>query len=199
MAKSDDNAVTPEAAVRLYLLFLEDPSKLVDPAAVKKLEQDVKAAKDPIERLKAISALQRAQAVDGNSFKYDFIKHARRWAEAEGIPMAAFAEMGVPADVLAAAGFEGSAGRKKSSGKAPGAPRRGRMRPEQIEEGVLRLPGAFTVKDIMEHVGGSPATIKGVLDRLMAQERVRSAGERKAEDARGRAARAYEVVGSGLG
>src|SRR5579859_3165277 len=100
-----DEPVTPEAAVRLYLMFLEDPQKLIDTQEVKKLEGEVEKAKDPITKLKAISALQRAQAVDPASYAYDFIKHAKRWADSEGVPVAAFRQMGVPEDVISAAGF----------------------------------------------------------------------------------------------
>jgi hypothetical protein len=192
MLKSDE-AVTPEAAVRLYLLFLEDPQKLIDTAAVANLEAEVDKAKDPISKLKAISALQRAQAVDPASYAYDFIKHARRWAESEGVPVAAFRQMGVPEDVISAAGFEstrrtGRRGRARSEG----SPKRTRVNTEQLMQGILALDGDFTIRDVSEKVGGSPLTVKNTLSTLEAQGKIAPAGERAGS--RGRAARSWTVV-----
>ncbi len=51
------NELTPEAAVRLYLMYLEDPAKLVDAAKVRAAEEAVAKAKDPLDRLKALADL----------------------------------------------------------------------------------------------------------------------------------------------
>jgi hypothetical protein len=90
--------VTPEAAVRAYLQFLEDPSKLVDAASVKRLEGAVAKAKDPVDRLKAIAAVEKAKATDEAVYRADFVKLAKQWAAEEDVPAGAFREMGVSAD-----------------------------------------------------------------------------------------------------
>ncbi|MEA3214308.1 MAG: hypothetical protein QOJ19_464 [Acidimicrobiia bacterium] len=193
MLKSDET-LTPEAAVRLYLLFLEDPQKLIDRQEVKNLEDEVDKAKDPIAKLKAISALQRAQAVDPASYAYDFIKHARRWAESEGVPVSAFRQMGVPEDVIAAAGFDSSrrGGGRRGRSRSEGAPKRSRVNTEQLMQGILGLEGDFTIRDVSERVGGSPLTVKNTLGMLEAQGKITPAGERSGS--RGRAARAWTVT-----
>src|SRR5215210_3773227 len=106
--------LSPEVAVRTYLTYLQDPDSLVDGAAVQKLQAQVDAARDPIDRLKAVAALHRAKNVDPNAHKYEFIKYAKSWAESEGIPPNAFSQLNVPSDVLAAAGLlpKGKRGRR---------------------------------------------------------------------------------------
>jgi hypothetical protein len=173
------STTTPEAAVRLYLMYLDDPEKLVDPAEVKKLQAKVASAKDPIDRLKAISALNRAKAVDGSTYKYDFIKHAKTWADSEGVPEGAFREMGVPEDVLRAAGFGGGgrSGRGGTTRARTPSGRRPRTSPDRLAEGILGLDGPFTVKEVIESVGGSPVTVKNVISMLEAQRKIVPAGE----------------------
>ena len=71
MPKSD-----PEGAVRLYMMYLVDPNSLRDEAAIAKAEAAVEKAKDPIDRLKAMAARDRAQSVDGEQYRQDFIANA---------------------------------------------------------------------------------------------------------------------------
>ena len=66
------------------------------------------------------------------------------------------------------------------------------MRPEQLEEGILALDEPFSVKDVTDKVGGSTLTVKGAIDRLEAQGKVISAGERSGS--RGRAAKVWTVA-----
>jgi len=184
---------SPESAVRLYLQYLADPTSVVDAAAVKKAKGAVDKATDPIARLKAIGALQRAQTTDETVYRNDFVRYARSWATEEGIPASAFRELGVPTDVLAEAGLDGQPkGRKRSkAGTAPRS-RRPPVRTEQLEAGILALTEPFTVGEVADRIGGSPMTIKVVLDRLVAQGKVTEAGERSVT--RGRAAKLWKVI-----
>src|SRR3954464_11115053 len=100
------DVATPESAVRLYLTYLEDPTALVDEATVKGLEEALAKAKDPIDRLKAMAALEKGKATDETAYKFDFIKYAKEWADENGVPASAFRETGVAGDVLAAAGLD---------------------------------------------------------------------------------------------
>jgi len=99
--------ISRESAVRAYLQYLADPTSVVDAAAVKNAQDAVAKAKDSIQRLKALGALERAQATDVTVYRNDFVRYARAWATEEGIPASAFRELGVPADVLAEAGLDG--------------------------------------------------------------------------------------------
>ena len=196
LADMTDSATTtnPESAVRLYLTFLSDPSKLVDAAEVKKLQKAVDAAKDPVDKLRAIAAVERANSSDPTVYRDGFIANAKQWADAEGVPAAAFRSMGVPADVLAAAGLD--AGQKRRRGKSKtqvsGATRTRRpsVRADQLEKSILGMSGEFTTKDVVEQVGGSQLTVRAAIDRLEALGKIVAAGERAG--GRGRAAKTWK-------
>jgi hypothetical protein len=185
--------VSPESAVRLYLQYLADPTSVVDAAAVKKAQSAVEKATDPIDRLKAIGALERAQATDETVYRNDFVRYVGTWAKEECIPGSAFRELGVPNDVLAEAGLEGQPkGRRRSkAGTAPRS-RRPAVKTDQLEAGILALTEPFTVREVADRIGGSPITIKAALDRLVAQDKVADAGERPGS--RGRAAKLWKVA-----
>jgi len=187
------DTASPESAVRLYLQYLADPASVVDAAAVKKAQGAVDKATDPIARLKAFGALERAQATDETVYRADFVRYARAWATEESVPASAFRELGVPNDVLAEAGLDGQPkGRRRS--KAGTAPRlrRPAVKTEDLEAGILALTEPFTVRDVSDRVGGSTVTVKAALDRLVTQERVVEAGERGGS--RGRAAKLWKVA-----
>jgi hypothetical protein len=184
-----------ETSIRNYLTFLSDPSSLVDQAAVKKLQADVDKAKDPVDKLRAISKLETARKADPDVYRRGFVDNAKAWAVAEGVPASAFERMGVPHDVLRDAGLAPRARRGRGRSQAPRAaraPRRPSMKAGDIEAGIVILEEPFTVRDVADKVGGSPLTIKAALDRLEAQGRIRPAGERSG--GRGRASKVWTVV-----
>ena len=190
MASRTDEIVTPETAIRLYLTYLKDPSSLVDAVEVKKLEGKLARAKDPLVRLRAIAALNHASAADPTTLIEDFVTHAKRWAQDQGVPEAAFREMGVPNKVLRAAGFGST--KVLRGNKAKGTARRSRTTPDQLTSGVLALTSDFTIKEIMELVGGSQITVRNVIRVLEAQGKIVFAGERTS--GRGRAARSWKAA-----
>jgi hypothetical protein len=59
MPATDDRG-DAEGAVRSYLVYLEDPRKLRDEAAIQRLTQAVLVADDPIDKLRALAELERA-------------------------------------------------------------------------------------------------------------------------------------------
>jgi len=187
------DTITPEEAVRSYLQFVDDPASIVDAAAVKKAQSAVDKATDPIDRLRALGVLGRVQSNDGSAYRSDFVRYARSWAEEEGIPASAFRALGVPNNVLAEAGLDGAPkGRRQSkAGTAPRS-RRPPVKTETLEAAIVNQAEPFTVKDIETSVGGSPMTIKTVLDRLVAHGKVAEAGERPGT--RGRAAKLWKVA-----
>jgi hypothetical protein len=184
-----------EIAVREYLTFLSDPSSLVDPELIARLEADVANAKDPIEKLRSIAALERAQKADPDRYERAFVAQAKQWAVAEEVPANAFRELGVPDDVLRAAGIIVVGGRSRNRVAAPkptSSTRRPAIKADDLEAGILALSDPFSVKDVAERVGGSTVTIKTAIDRLEAQGKVLAAGERAGN--RGRASRVWTVA-----
>jgi predicted ArsR family transcriptional regulator len=66
------------------------------------------------------------------------------------------------------------------------------VKTDELESGMLALAEPFTVKEIVDRVGGSAMTVKVVLDRLVAQDKVSEAGERRS--GRGRASKLWKVT-----
>lgn len=185
-----DTDANPETAVRAYLTYLQDPSSLVDNDEVDRLGKEVAATTDPIDRLIAMAALHRAKTTDPATVIDGFIKHARAWAEAEDVPESAFREMGVPDDVLRAAGF-GKVRKGRATGSKPGAARRPKVSADQLREAILTLDGPFSTRDVAERTGGSQMTIARVIAALASDGEIQPAGEKSS--GRGRAARAWMV------
>ena len=185
-----------EVAVRDYLTFLSDPGSLVDPALISRLESDVASAKDPVDKLRSIAALDQAKTADPQRYERAFVEQAKIWASAEGVPASAFQEMGVPDDVLRAAGIVVGGRSRRGGGQRPAASTRSTRRPAirtaELESGILSLSDPFSVKDVSERVGGSTVTVKAAIDRLEAQGKVVAAGERPGN--RGRASRTWTVA-----
>jgi hypothetical protein len=171
-----------EHAVRLYLQHLADPSASVDQTRVRELEAEVSRTVDPLDRLRAITALERARTVDGSALRAGFVRHARAWAEAEGIAPNAFLELGVPREVLVEAGLiAGSrrAGRTTSN--------RSKVTTGQIATWVLGRSTPFTLADIETELGGSPVTVRKALAELEAERRLTRLGTVPGHHGRGRA------------
>lgn len=192
------DTLTPEAAVRSYLLYLDDPSKLVDQGAVTKLEAAVAKAGDPLARLRALADLEHARVADGEQLREDFVAHAKAYAEEQRIPASAFREMGVPGDVLADAGFGGGRPRRAGgrSRTAAGAPRMRapRVPLDQIKAATARVSKRFTLSELGEAAGGgSPATLRKAVDELVAESKVAKVGPKEDYSGRGRAPTVYEL------
>jgi len=186
--------VSGEDSVRKYLRYLENPTSLVDPAAVKKLEAEADRCKDPIDKLKALAALERARSVNADDLEEAFIRDARDWAAREGIPSSAFRSMGVTDELLARAGFD--TGRRRGRGRRPAArPGRGRSTSiEAVQAWVLSTKETFTLADVQRSIGGSPATIKKAIDDLASDGRVTNLGPDRQHGGRGRAPYLYRLA-----
>ncbi len=180
----------------MYLQYLADPSSLVDANSVRTLEGAVQDATDPVEKLKAIAALERASTQDGSEYEAAFIREAKAWADSEGIPGSAFRSMGVPGDVLTRAGFGG--GRRTKSSRTGGTSRAGRAKSTNIgiiQAWVLASDSPFTSADVQRSVGGSAATIKKAIDALTDAGEVENLGPVTDHSARGRAPFHYQRLG----
>jgi hypothetical protein len=191
--------MTGEEAVRLYLMYLDDPNKLVDQTEVKKLETELDNNKDPIDRLRAIAALERARNVDGQQYEADFVRYAKDWADQEGVPLVAFQQMNVPGDVLARAGFDGRTRRRRGATgvrrQASGRPRAKSVSSERNQEWALESTEPFTLTEVQQGIGGSPATVKKAIDELLSIGRLEKLGPSRDYRGRGRAPSRYARVG----
>jgi hypothetical protein len=186
------NNTNPENAVRLYLLYLEDPVKLRDETEIQKKTQAVLDAKDPIDKLRALADLERVANVDEAPLREGFVKHAKAWADEQQVPLSAFSELRVPDDVLREAGFDVPARQRR--GRAPsdtGRPRAKAVPVDEIKTYVLNQKGTFVLTDIMNGVGGSPATIRKAVDELVESGQVEKLGPLPDYQGRGRAPTQY--------
>ena len=184
---------TAEAAIRNYLLFLEDPSKLIDHALIDDLHAKAEAAADPIQRLKLYAELERAKRTDDGAYKLDFILHAKSWAESNNVSAGAFKQLGVKDDVLKSAGLLDDAGRHgRRTRKQESQPGRASVSAETIKSHVRSLRGRFTLADIQAGVGGSPMTIRKGVQELIDGGVIRRIGPMPEWSGRGRAPIVFE-------
>ena len=139
----------PEDLIRGYLKTLDDPATLVDNDTVARLEDAVRSATDPIDKLRALAALNKAKTPDVDFYRAGFVQHARAWAEANDIPLETFADVGVSRDVLRSAGLVG--GRSRTNVKASVS--RKSVSAREIENEVCRLEGVFTLADVARDIG----------------------------------------------
>jgi hypothetical protein len=192
-------AISPEAAVRRYLEWIEDPRSLVDEEAVAKAEAAVAEAGDALTRLHALADLERARQADSEAVTADFVAHAKAYAEAQSVPVSAYQASGVDDDVLRQAGFEvGSRRGRRADGARPagGAGSRApKVSIEELKAATLRLPRQFTLAELAETAGGgSPQTVRKAVDELIAAGKARSLGPKPDHHGRGRAPTLYELT-----
>lgn len=187
-------ASSPEAAVRRYLQWLEDPDSLIDDEAVARAEAAVAEAADPLARLHALADLEHARQADSGRVTGDFVAHARAYSEAESIPIEAFRALGVPDAVLKEAGFGIGVrrGGRKASVPRSRAPQ---VSIEQLKEATLRLPKQFTLANVADEAGGgSPQTVRKAVDEMIEAGQVRNLGPKPDHHGRGRAPTLYELT-----
>jgi hypothetical protein len=169
-------ATDPEDAVRAYLRWREDPDG--EPADTAEIDARIAAERDPLERVKLRSERERL-ADRGPRLEAAFVTSAREWAERHGVTADAFLAEGVERRVLAEAGLLSGTPRTSRSSRSRPAARSGssapsgrssRVRREDVAEHVrgLRQGTTFTTATITNDAGGSPATVRKVLDELVA-------------------------------
>jgi hypothetical protein len=184
---------SPEQAIVRYLDFLADPASARDDAAVAAAREAVARSSSSLEKLKALSALERAEQVDGTHLVSGFIRHAKTWADANGVTASAFAQMGVPDDVLRGAGLV--AGRKSATGVAPRATGRQRaaaVTQSSIVSHIRTIDGLFTLSDVMRATGATPNTATAAVKALLTSGELVSRGADPNHSGRGRAPFLYE-------
>jgi hypothetical protein len=187
-----------ESAIRRYLNFLEDSSSLRDDAEIRRLENAVDKAIDPIDRLKAMAALERAKQVDGGDAEKEFVAVAKGWADANGVSAEHFRALGVAPAVLASAGFRGvRAARRGRGGRGGRAASRGRAKRvpvDDIKASLSTVGSRFTVRDLERASGGTNATVRKAVQELVKAGQARDLGADPNWSGRGRSPRIYERV-----
>lgn len=187
---------TPEAAVRRYLSWVDDPRSVIDEDAVARAESAFAAATDPLDRLHAAAAREHARAADVDRIAADFVAHARAYADAEGIPVEAFRALGVDDEVLARAGFDlpltgRGGGRARPAARASRGPQ---VSVSQLKSTAAGGPKRFTLSQLADRAGGgSPATVKKAVDELIADGLAAKLGPDPNHQGPGRAPTLYEL------
>lgn len=174
-----------EAAVRSYLLMLEDPTSLIDTGVIAGLEAAVAAAKDPIVKLKAYADLDRARLPDRAAYEQAFIRSAKTWAAHNDIPVSSFQQLGVSDQILHAAGLLGPR-RRARRGEARRSVGTG-VSKDTIKAYVGTLTGTFKLADVAEGAGGSPMTLRKAIEELISEGTLDKLGTSTTHSGRGRA------------
>lgn len=186
MSASED----AEQAVKAYLATLGKPKKRGRQSKQKPdFETATKGITDPLAKLAAIKAERErvANIVVGDSDEDGFIKYAKVWAKIHGYDREDFAALGVSRRVLEAV-FGGAPRAKVAPTRAA------RVSTTALAEAVSSKPAGtwLTVSGVMQEVGGSPATVRKVLDELSATGTLTDPIDDPKHTGKGRAAKVWE-------
>ncbi len=182
-----------ESAVRNYLVALKDPSSLRDDEKIQDLQRRLAESEDKVERLRLRQQIMDASTPKTERYEDEFITHAKTWADDMGISAAAFVEEGVPPAVLRRAGFPVSV--RGRPGRRTGARPtriRGRVTVEEVRSAIPR--SAFTIKQLQERSGASPAVVRKVVDEEVREGRLSREGSDPAHSGPGRAPTLFRRV-----
>jgi hypothetical protein len=115
--------LSPETAVRIYLEYLRNPGSFDNRAQVDALTKKADSASDVLTKLALLRDARSAKRGVGNEFKANFVRYAKAYAESQGLATDDFRALGVPASVLAEAGFvtRGRSPRRTRATAAPAA------------------------------------------------------------------------------
>ena len=147
---------TASTAVRTYLEALQNPELLRDDAAIAAMQAKIEASTDVLEQIQLHTQLQelRRTSVKGSAVEAGFLKHAKEWADANGVDPRSFREVNnVPTTILTAAGFPVS--RRKSTT---------RVNQAAVVAKLAEMEDEFTVKQLVEASGCSTITARAVLE-----------------------------------
>lgn len=194
-AKSEVRVSTSEeaeAAVKAYLATLGTPKPRGRQARPKPdFDAATKGITDPLAKLAAIKAERErvANIVVGDPAEEGFIKYGKVWAKIHDYDREDFAALGIGRRVLDAV-FGGGTPRIK----APVATRAPRVNTKDLADAIVSKPAGtwLTVSGVMREVGGSPATVRKVLDELSASGTVTHPIDDPKHSGKGRAAKVWE-------
>jgi len=171
-AQSDVRVSTSEEAelaVKTYLATVGRPKPRGRQARPKPdFEAATKGITDPLAKLAAIKAERErvANVVLGNPAEEAFIQYGKTWARIHDYTREDFAALGIPKRVLDAT--FGGAGSAPAPQVVP--TRAARVNAQLLADAITAKPAGtwLTVAGVMHEVGGSPATVRKILDELSA-------------------------------
>jgi hypothetical protein len=180
-----------EQAVKAYLATIGQPRPRGRQARPKPdFEAATKGIHDPIAKLAAIKAERErvANIVVGNLEEEGFIQYGKVWAKIHDYGREDFAALGVSRRVLDATFGSGNARAKPASTRAP------RVSTKELADAVAAKPAGtwLTVSGVMREVGGSPATVRKVLDELSAAGTLTDPIDDPKHSGKGRAPKVWE-------
>jgi hypothetical protein len=186
-------ATNAEAAVRNYLIALNDPSALRDDAQLADLQRRLAEATDTITRLELRQKIMEIEEPQLDRYEADFLTHAKEWAEHHGISPKAFLAEGVDVAVLRRAGLAvpGARGRSVSTSRAR-TRTRSRVTTAEVRGAIPK--GTFTIKQLQERSGASPAVVRKAVQEEINEGRVKEMGTDPDHRGPGRAPVLYERV-----
>ncbi len=192
-----------ERAIRRYLAYLEDPRSAVDDVHIAELEKQFETAIDPIDKLRVLSDLERAVLPDGGDLELEFVEHAYQWATANKIAPNAFRALGVDPELLKKAGFSkqeikargigGGAGGLKGIARAK-RPVRAPVRIDRVVEVVRKQSETFSIRDISNQSGATPATVSKAISALLHSGELQQGGPLPNQRSRGKIPTGYQLV-----
>jgi tryptophanase len=195
IAKEPRMTKTQDAAVRNYLTSLRDPSALRDDDGIADLQTKIEQTDDELERLQLRQQLLDLENPSTDGYEDAFVEHAKAWADKSGISADAFIAEGVPAAVLRRAGFRGVPGgrlRSTRSRRTTTKPASTRSRVSADEVRAAIPNDSFTVKDLQERSGASPAVVRRVISEEVDAGRLTDQGADPDHTGPGRAATVYQ-------
>jgi hypothetical protein len=184
-----------EAAVTTYLATVGKPKRRGRQARPKPdFEAATKGITDPIAKLAAIKQERErvANIVLGDEAEDGFVKYGKVWAKIHDYDREDFAALGVSRRVLDAT-FGTDAPRPRASSTRRST-RAARVSTQDLVDAITaKSPGTWlTVAGVMREVGGSPATVRKVLDGLAAAGTVTDPIDDPKHSGRGRAPKIWE-------
>ncbi|WP_370326389.1 hypothetical protein [Euzebya sp.] len=165
-----------------------------DDDAIESKQAELDAAEDVISRLQLQEELRKLSAPSLEAVEEDFVVHAKSWADESGISAEAFAAEGVPTAVLRRAGFQvgGGRGGRRQRRSASGTRRSSGTR-VTTEEVIESIPStAFTVKQLREISGASPAVVRKAISAEQEAGRLSDLGPDPDHSGPGRAPTLYK-------
>ncbi len=185
-------ATSAESAVRSYLIALSDPGALRDEAGLAELQRQLNESSDTITRLELRQKIMDAEEPQLDRYEADFVTHAKDWADQNGISSKAFLAEGVDLGVLRRAGFSVSGGRRAASAPRGRARVRSRVTTAEVRAAIPK--GQFTIKQLQERSGASPAVVRKAVQEEINESRVKEMGTDPEHRGPGRAPVLYERV-----
>jgi hypothetical protein len=197
VAKSEVKVSTSEEAeqaVKEYLSTIGQPKRRGRQARPKPdFEAATRGINDPIAKLAAIKAERErvANIVLNDVAEEGFIKYGKVWAKIHGYDREDFAALGISRRVLGAVFGDGNSRVRTTKTTSTRAPR---VSTKDLADAIIEKPAGtwLTVSGVMREVGGSPATVRKVLDSLAGDGTLTHPIDDPKHSGKGRAAKIWE-------